>query len=206
MATQGNRDEPRDSRNRQATEQALEDSALELLERDGVLAGLNLREVAARAGVNRGLVYHYFGSRQRLLRAALRRRAGIFHGELSATRELPFRERMDRFLATSLRHSPAIALTTILMLDRDERLRTMPLWQQNHELLDQDVTDGHLRSDVDIEGVHAAVVTAVYGYVLYREAFAAELGIKVATLDAKVSSVFDRMLDGVSPARDSKIH
>jgi hypothetical protein len=28
-------------------------------ERNGVLAGLNLREVAAEAGVNRGLVYHY---------------------------------------------------------------------------------------------------------------------------------------------------
>src|SRR5262245_36628667 len=57
---------------RAATEQALQKAALALLERNGVLAGLNLREVAEEAGVNRGLVYHYFGSRRALLRAALR--------------------------------------------------------------------------------------------------------------------------------------
>jgi len=39
------------------------------LNRDGVLAGLNLREVAAEAGINRGLGHHYFGSRRDLLRA-----------------------------------------------------------------------------------------------------------------------------------------
>jgi AcrR family transcriptional regulator len=54
------------------TAQTLERAARELLERDGVLGGLNLREVADHAGVNRGLVYHCFGSRRDLLR---RRRA-----------------------------------------------------------------------------------------------------------------------------------
>ena len=49
--------------NRPATEAALQTAALDLLERNGVLAGLNLREVADEAGVNRGLVYHYFGTR-----------------------------------------------------------------------------------------------------------------------------------------------
>ncbi|MBP9053131.1 MAG: TetR family transcriptional regulator, partial [Ilumatobacteraceae bacterium] len=44
---------------RDATERDLEDAALRLVDRDGVLAGLNLREVADAAGVNRGLVYHY---------------------------------------------------------------------------------------------------------------------------------------------------
>jgi AcrR family transcriptional regulator len=58
--------------NRVATESALQKAALLLLERNGVLAGLNLRQVADEAGVNRGLVYHYFGSRRDLLRAALR--------------------------------------------------------------------------------------------------------------------------------------
>jgi AcrR family transcriptional regulator len=50
------------------TAQTLERAARELLERNGVLGGLNLREVADHAGVNRGLVYHCFGSRRDLLR------------------------------------------------------------------------------------------------------------------------------------------
>src|SRR5215475_1197825 len=41
---------------RAATEAALQKAALSLVERNGVLAGLNLREVAEEAGVNRGLV------------------------------------------------------------------------------------------------------------------------------------------------------
>src|SRR5690606_36581152 len=68
MATRPRPTRPPD---RAATEAALEQAALRLLERNGVLAGLNLREVADEAGVNRGLVYHYFGSRRDLLRAAL---------------------------------------------------------------------------------------------------------------------------------------
>ncbi|MHB1854618.1 MAG: TetR family transcriptional regulator, partial [Acidimicrobiales bacterium] len=158
----------------------------------------NLREVAAQAGVNRGLVYHYFGSRQRLLRAALRRRGAAFQAELGSKLSLPFRARMARLLETSVRHSSTIALNTILMLDRDDRLRTMPLWRQNRELLDLDIAEGRLSPDIDPVGVHTAAVTAVYGYVLYREAFARELGIPVTELDLKVSRVFDRMLDGVA--------
>ena len=189
----------REGRNRAATEEALEQAALDLLERDGVLAGHNLREVAALAGVNRGLVYHYFGSRQRLLRAALRRRGAAFQAELGSNLGLPFRARMARLLETSVRHSSTIALSTILMLDRDDRLRTMPRWRQNQELLDLDIAEGRLSEDIDPVGVHTAAVTAVYGYVLYREAFARELGIPVTELDVKVSRIFDRMLDGVAP-------
>jgi len=56
---------------RATTEALLQRAALELLEANGVLDGLNLREEADRACVNRGLVYHYCGSRRELLRSAL---------------------------------------------------------------------------------------------------------------------------------------
>ena len=49
------------------------DAALDLLTERGVLAGLNLREVADRVGVTPANIYHLFGSRQGLLRAALTR-------------------------------------------------------------------------------------------------------------------------------------
>ncbi|WP_406101264.1 TetR/AcrR family transcriptional regulator [Streptomyces sp. NBC_01003] len=59
------------------TVQKLERAARELLERDGVRGGLNLREVADHDGVDRGLVCHCFGSRQDLLRSALRRNPSL---------------------------------------------------------------------------------------------------------------------------------
>ena len=66
--------EPRTRTNRRDTERRLIDAALDLIRSNGVLAGLNLREVAEAAGVNRGNIYHYFGSRRDLLRAAIARR------------------------------------------------------------------------------------------------------------------------------------
>ena len=46
--------EPRTRTNRRDTERRLIDAALDLIRSNGVLAGLNLREVAEAAGVNRG--------------------------------------------------------------------------------------------------------------------------------------------------------
>lgn len=82
------RADPAPTPNRPATEAALQRAVIDLLERHGVLVGLNLPEVADEAGANRGLVYHYFGSRRDLLPAALwrgpdvrmRPPAGLVHG------------------------------------------------------------------------------------------------------------------------------
>ena len=70
-------------RSRAETERRLIDVALEQIRDKGVLAGLNLREVAEGAGVNRGNIYHYFGSRQELLRAAINRQFGAIVDSLS---------------------------------------------------------------------------------------------------------------------------
>ena len=59
------------SRGRAASEALLREAALRLLDRNGVLAGLSLQDVADEAGVSRGLVHAYFGTRQDLLRSAL---------------------------------------------------------------------------------------------------------------------------------------
>ena len=61
---------PKVKRGRANTEQKLIDVALDLIRQRGVLAGLNLKEVAEAAGVNRGNIYHYFGSRQERLTPA----------------------------------------------------------------------------------------------------------------------------------------
>lgn len=190
---------PNGSRDRAATEAALQGAAIRLMERDGVLAGLNLNEVAAEAGVNRGLVYHHFGSRQELLRAALARTAKARFDEVAEADELPFRARMLAVLRTMIRHRQAVQLATLLVADRDPSLRTMPLRAVTQRRLAADVAGGALDDDLDLDAVHASVVSLAYGYVLYRERFADEIGVPVDDLDERVAAVADRMLGGLAP-------
>lgn len=190
---------PNGSRDRAATEAALQGAAIRLMERDGVLAGLNLNEVAAEAGVNRGLVYHHFGSRQELLRAALARTAKARFDEVAEADELPFRARMLAVLRTMIRHRQAVQLATLLVADRDPSLRTMPLRAVTQRRLAADVASGALDDDLDLDAVHASVVSLAYGYVLYRERFADEIGVPVDDLDERVAAVADRMLGGLAP-------
>jgi len=185
---------------RAATEAALEEAATMLLKRDGVLAGLNLREVADEAGVNRGLVYHYYGSRGKLLRRALPRCGHENLVELAVQDSLPFRQRWSRFFRTTVTHPEPIALTTLLVLDGTEPIRVMPLRDSVQERLRQDVERGEIDPDVDLIAFHALLVTAAYGYTLYRECFARELGVDVDDLDARMGSlIFDRIILAVAP-------
>lgn len=183
---------------RDATERALQDAALRLMERNGVLAGLNLREVAAEAGVNRGLVYHYFGSRRELLRASLSRSARTRFADVAEAGELTFRKRMLAFVHTMVRHRQAVRLATLLISDGDDSLRTMPLRDLTRQRLAEDVASGDL-DDLDLDAVHVASVSLTYGYVLYRERFAHELGIAVTELDDRFAAIADRMYQGLEP-------
>jgi len=184
-------------RDRPATESALEEAALRLLERDGVLSGLNLAEVAAEAGVNRGLVYQYFGSRQGLLRAALRSDARRRLTEVRESSGLPFRERFGHFFRTMIRHRQAVRLVTLLVQDGD-RIRTMPLREGTLATLRRDVGEGNLEA-LDLEVLHVSLVSLAYGYVLYRERFASELGVPVTQLDGRFIALCDRVLEGLEP-------
>jgi AcrR family transcriptional regulator len=186
------------TQSRAATEKQLEEAALELLEQNGVLAGINLREVADLASVNRGLVYHYFGSRQRLLRAALSRRAAAFQGDLERIWALPFRDRSETYLAIALKHATAIALKTILLLDKDERVRMLPMWRTSRETYARDIADGLLAEGTDLEAMQAVLVSLVTGYVVHRDAFADELGVEPEELDARVRLMLLRALDGLA--------
>lgn len=88
---------------REGTENELIDAVLRLLQRDGVLAGVTLREVAKEAGVNHGQIYHYFGTRRGLLRAAIARM-------LEENRPVP-EEHWDRPFADRRRAMWQIALS-----------------------------------------------------------------------------------------------
>ncbi len=106
-------------RDREATEESLRAAAVALLRRGGVLAGLNLRQVADEARVNRGLVYQYFGSRRALLRSALFHRSRPNAEDAVDAAGLPLRERLSRLFWTSLRNPEPVRLATLLVLDGD---------------------------------------------------------------------------------------
>lgn len=178
----------------------MEEAALSLLQRDGILAGLNLREVADEAGVNRGLVYHYFGSRGKLLRQALRHRGEKAMQQILSLEHLPFARMQLRFLRTLIDNPEPVRLRTLLLLDRTERMRMMPLRDQTQTRLRHAIETGNLDPDLDLRALHAFVVSSVYGYVLYREPFAAELGIELSELDDRFSDLYEQIMLSLAPS------
>jgi len=179
---------------REETEFALQDAALRLMERDGVLAGLNLSELAEQASVNRGLVYHYFGSRQELLRAALRRDYSRRIAEVRAGAGLGFRARWTRLFRTLVRHRAAIRIATLLHLDRDSSLRMMPIRNETRERLLEEQAAGRLPADLDLDALHVGLNAFMYGYALFRDRFARELGRSVRDLDRSVEELLSAAL------------
>lgn len=130
---------------------ALENAALEVLEAHGILAGLNLHHVAENAGVNRGLIYHYFGSRRGMLLSALRQRQA---GAGQITRKVLG----DMLFAAKLQNLDSIRLMALLALDGDEEY--LPF--------------GPTSNQPEIPEVFAA--SLAFGHALYRKPFARELG------------------------------
>ncbi|MGX1668835.1 TetR/AcrR family transcriptional regulator [Streptomyces sp. NPDC055400] len=192
----------------EATGQMLERAALQLLDRDGVLNGLNLREVADVAGVNRGLVYHYFGSRHDLLRAALRRTAETRREQL-LIEEKPsrFSERMLRSWRGCLHHASAFRLVFLLLLDRDPQLKLMPLRETTQERLQSDIDQGYVAADADPVALHTFLKSVNYGYVLTRKQMAKEFGIGVRDLDQRFGTLLEQLcagVDGPGPNKEAE--
>jgi len=71
------------SYDRAATEVALIDAATQLFDRRNP-GSVSVREIAKLAGVNHGLVHHYFGSKQALVQAVLDRLASRARDSLAA--------------------------------------------------------------------------------------------------------------------------
>jgi AcrR family transcriptional regulator len=75
------------------TRARLIDAALRLLSERGV-AGVSVRDVAALAGVNHGLVHRYFGSKEALVRAAVERVSALVYPADAPPRAAWFFERL----------------------------------------------------------------------------------------------------------------
>lgn len=187
----------RAQRDREATEAELLAAALRLLERHGVLAGLNLREVADEAKVNRGLIYQYYGSRRALLRAALAamswQREEVFH----VGRSLPFRQRRRHVFRAALANPTQFKVEALLALDGDEELRLFPMLEETRRDLARDKREGTLPPDADEIVMHVMTAATYLGYCIFRDNLAREAGIPPEELDRRAEKVFGQMVDGL---------
>jgi AcrR family transcriptional regulator len=176
---------------RARTEQALEDAALRLLEREGVLSGLNLQKVADEAGVNRGLVYHYFGSRRDLLRKALRRNVMAWGAHIGTFLELSPRERTRAFLRGMIQYPRTAKLVLLLAIDGDRTFRMIDA-RPSDARGDADYPHG-----VDADALTTIMTSCVFAYAVRRTTFARELGVPVKELDGRVEETLLRLIDGL---------
>ncbi len=190
-------------RSRAETEQRLIDVALQLIRENGVLAGLNLRQVAEGAGVNRGNIYHYFGSRQELLRAAINRRFdAVLDSIIASKRNVPF---VARRLST-IRAKDKIndsQLRALLVLDGDDGVDPMPQYEGAISHLRQDVIDGDIHREHDLEALHATLTALNRGYRIFRVPLAKRMGISAKELDERVTKITRTWLEAMAepPAR-----
>jgi AcrR family transcriptional regulator len=191
-------------RDRARTETDLLEATFELLQRDGVFAGLNLREVAARAGVNRGQIYQYFGDRRSLLRAAAAERARRWTAGAKGHWSAPFVQRRRAMLRSELANPRATSVEALLAVDGDPDFHVLPEIDRTRAALARDVQQGDLPADADAVATHVFTVAACKGYVIFREAIARDLGLDVAEVDARVSAVYDTVLAALAGTAQPK--
>ncbi|MFB7997570.1 TetR/AcrR family transcriptional regulator [Streptomyces sp. NPDC056002] len=185
-------------RTRQETEADLLDAALRMLERDGALAGITLREVAKEAGVNHGQIYQYFGDRQTLLRAAITRLIDTKVLGAQSHWDKPFTERRRAMLQYALEQPQLMRLEALLALDGDPELSLFPELNRTQKSLERDRREGELPEDADGLVMHAMTAATYLGYCIFRETIARDLGLEAEELDERASAVYDLMLDGLT--------
>ena len=171
---------------------------MELLRRNGILAGLNLREVAEEAGVNRGLVYHYFGSRRDLLRSALGRDLKTRLGAITSTANHPLKVRIGELLRSMVRTADHVRIAALLFLDGDRSVRFMPLRDEWLKMLDDDIARKDLGEDVDTRALLGIITALSHGYALFRAPIAKELGMGVREMDERVESLLADLIQGTT--------
>lgn len=184
-------------RDRARTEAALRSAVLELLDENGILAGISLQAVSDRAGVSRGLVYQYFGNRQGLLRAALRDAVAHWVPQVSRRWSATFVDRVVNAFRAGLSDPWMSRLVTLLILDGDAEAQSMPLYATTNASFLRDKAQGTVAEDVDIDAVHVLIGSVMHGYTLHRESFARQIGIPVSSLDERIESLLHRLISSL---------
>ena len=169
------------------------DAALDQISERGVLAGLNLSEVADAAGVKPANIYYWFGSREGLLRAALAREAGRLRPPALDGTEMSF---VERRLAAfdAIGEGDRLRLTALLALDDDPDYEPLPHIEASRAFYRMLIEADRLDPDLDIDAAHLVTVATSIGVAIYVDAVARQVGSSPDELRARARDVFARML------------
>jgi AcrR family transcriptional regulator len=183
---------------REAAERALQSAALRLLRRDGVLAGLNMQEVADEASVNRGLIHRWFGSRQALLRAALRSRQEGLAGEVQRSlSESPPSQRTEWAVRQYVADPSYAQMVMLLALDGDDIFEPVPYLERRLHAFAAEIDGGVWPDDVDPLALTVLWDVILDGYFTMRPALARQTGIGAEELDRRVFASVGRLFGAV---------
>jgi AcrR family transcriptional regulator len=161
---------------RDEAESALLEAAAELVAEQG-LRGLTLARVGERAGYSRGLVTHYFGSKQALVeRLARAAQSGFVPGLADLPPGLDRLIRLiDGYLAQQAKHArPLNKAFLILWMEAATSPDLAPLFRDRTEAFRTDlredltagIADGTIRPDLPVDETTAAIVAQLRGLAL----------------------------------------
>lgn len=177
---------------REAAEGALMDAAWRLLRRDGVLAGLNMNEVAEEARVNRGLIHRWFGSRRELLRAAIRRKQEGLAGAVGASFDRSVNRRTSWAIRQYVADPSYAEMVMLLSLDGDEQFDPIPYLDTRLERFRAEKTAGVWTDDADPVALSVLWDVLLNGYFTMRRPVARQTGLSVEALDRRVFTAVGR--------------
>ena len=132
-------------------------------------AGARIERIAALANVNKQLLFHYFGSKEGLFRAALR---SLLEGPVTAAQPAAspserLRDVTTQLIATTEAHPSLLALlasrsddpeATAIARDWRERAR-----RQARQILQDAQRAGYVRDDADVDAISEVIVGSSLG-------------------------------------------
>lgn len=175
------------------------DAALAQLRDRGVLAGLNLREIADEVGVTPANIYYYFGDRQGLLRAAIAREVQQLAEPMASLGGSALAERRA-VMFDAIVELPTLAMSALLALDGDPDYRPLPFLDETREHHQRQVDAGEVSADVDLDALHLVSLATSIGVSIYADAVARQLGVERAELIQRSRAVLEQMVRGVLDA------
>jgi AcrR family transcriptional regulator len=141
---------------------AVLDAAAELLADRGPSA-VSLREIAARAGVNYGLVHRHFGTKDALVRAVMAREAGALADALAASNR-----RRTPAVAAMQRHDRHWRILARAALDGTDLTTLQADYPSIRPLVDHLVARSDAGTELDARMAGAAIAAMNLGWVLFE--------------------------------------
>jgi AcrR family transcriptional regulator len=177
------------TRDADRTRQALLDAATVEFARLG-LEGARIDDIAARAGVNKRLIYYYFGGKDELFHAVLARSyAGIREAEhaldlvhlepAEAIRrliEFIWRYHLDHPEFMSLLNSENLCGARHLKAREERGILDSPLLEWLGEVLERGRVEGVFRGGVDPVQLYVSILGQAYFYISNRHTLSASFG------------------------------